>query len=861
MLAEALYGQADQNTYLQVELLSVTVQHNIINYMPILKPQHLNSDTTSQIFTSGLLTFVNVDVVTLHGDPINPCVFSDNKGPVFTGIATDFQLEGNLLFENNQAITGIVFLLFSFSHMFLKPGLIALFMNNSNYNNREYGSIIKNGASYDNTMCVFQVMTDDISAIAINVTFIADNGNNTVPIYAASLYNCRQATLPIEPRHLRELYQQIFHFYGYFNNKTMLSTADHINFCYKHSNDAVINVTTYPGAVFYLHIVIEDDKDSRVPSNLLILHSDKNPNSWTLGNEYNIDNNKVNDDCQNYTFTLKGEPGNGSFFITLPYTRPTLTFNIKLLECPFGFSFSKNQTCECNKFINYLVAHNRTLKCVFERAHPDCPYIEIPFGSWIGLVNVNGFKKIGFAPICPRDLCNLKRRFYDVHDISKCPHSSSYKITCTKGRTGEFCSECMRNHSVIFGSSECRECSNLWLFTLPGFVVAAFILVVIVYLMRLTLDNGAIGGIILYANFAEVCTRFHKFYSPGSTTFATLFISLINLTAGLPLCFYNGMTDVVKHLFKFFFPVLLWLVVIAIVMTSRYSTRFSNFAKRSPQLLITVMHLSFARVLMTTINAFSIGQVYIDAQDTYNGPKPIYIWFLNGKVPYGSYPHALLLAAATVASLLFLLPYFILVVFGTCLLRFKTIDKLRPFYDTIYAPYKDSFRWWFGARQFVLVVEYVIFAALAGTHISNLLLASYCLISIFALAQAWISPFKSALINFIDTSYLVNLAILVFIGLYYTAHSHKPPALLLYLIFGIVPFTFFMNVIVQLLISLGVYDKLKACYLVHVQQSYICLWFRKLSNQAVLQRQAQYNEIPDDNSAENCELRESLLDM
>ena len=253
MLAEALYGQADQNTYLQVELLSVTVQHNIINYMPILKPQHLNSDTTSQIFTSGLLTFVNVDVVTLHGDSINPCVFSDNMGPVFTGIATDFQLEGNLLFENNQAITGIVFLLFSFSHMFLKPGLIALFMNNSNYNNREYGSIIKNGASYDNSMCVFQVMTENISAIDINVTFIADNGNNTVPIDAASLYNCRQATLPFEPSHLHELYSQMFHFYGYMHNKTMLSTAENIKFCYKHSNDSVINVTKELGCLYHLH--------------------------------------------------------------------------------------------------------------------------------------------------------------------------------------------------------------------------------------------------------------------------------------------------------------------------------------------------------------------------------------------------------------------------------------------------------------------------------------------------------------------------------------------------------------------------------------------------------------------------------
>ena len=870
MLAEALYGEADENTFLQVVLKSVTVQRNMINYLPIMSnPRYLNG--TSRLYTSGLLTFINVDVVTLLGDLTNPSVFSDNIGSVFTGIATDFQLEGNLIFENNQAISGIAFLLFSFSHMFLKPGLSTLFINNRN--SRDYGSIIKlKGASYDNTMCVFQVMatntTSSINTTNINVTFFSNDtqsGKNIVPIDATSLYNCRQAALPVEPNCLSELYDNIFHFYGY--KHYMQSTPKHIQFCSKNDStqldDSKVNITTYPGAEFRLHIVVKDARDSRVPSNLFILHSHENPPSWTLGHKYNIDYNQLHDRCQKNDFILKGDPGNGSFFISLPDTRPTLTFNIKLLECPDGFSFSSNnQTCECSNFIKFIA--NKTgnqIKCNLEGS----PHINIPYGAWIGHIDVNGSsdRVLAYASICPRDLCTYtsKNSYYPQAD-DNCNLHHPDDIRCTKGRTGRYCSDCKTNHSVIFGSNECRACSNLWVFTYPGFVLVAFVMILCMYLLRLTLDNGAIGGIILYANFAQVAIRFHKFYSPGSSAFAALFISVINLSSGLPLCFYNGMTDEVKTLLSFVFPIFVLLLVIGIVLVSRHSTKFSKLAKRSPQVLITVIHITFAKSLITTINALSIGEAYIEEK---NGTsKRIYIWFLNGREEYGTGLHILLLIAAAISILLFLLPYFILVVFGTCLLRFKTIDKLRPFYDTIYAPYKDRFRWWFGVRQIILVVAYSVFAATAGMHIGDLLVISFCLVAIFALVQAWINPFKSAMINFIDTSYIVNLSVLVFIGIYYAAKQDKPPAWLLDLVFGAVPFTFFTTVIAHLLVSLGIYNKLKGFFM-QLQQYLSCSWFknvRNTSDQAGLQYRAQYDEIPDENYNENnCELRESLLDM
>ena len=142
-----------------------------------------------------------------------------------------------------------------------------------------------------------------------------------------------------------------------------------------------------------------------------------------------------------------------------------------------------------------------------------------------------------------------------------------------------------------------------------------------------------------------------------------------------------------------------------------------------------------------------------------------------------------------------LLPYLLLVTLGTCLLRFKMIDKLRPYYDTIYAPYKDKFRWWFGARQVLLVVLYIIFAAIEGIHDRILLLVFFCAVVVFTLVQVWIKPFKTTAINLLDISYLINMSILLFIGLYYSADRGTPPIWLLSSLFGFVPLTFCLTIV------------------------------------------------------------------
>ena len=319
------------------------------------------------------------------------------------------------------------------------------------------------------------------------------------------------------------------------------------------------------------------------------------------------------------------------------------------------------------------------------------------------------------------------------------------------------------------------------------------------------------------------------------------------------LCFYNGMTNTVKTALLFVFPVYLWLIVATIVIISRYSLWVSKLSKRSPQVLITLIHLSFARVMLTVLNVFSFGKAYIEW-----GDNPRYIWFTSGTY-YGAYPHTILLALAIIAVLGMLLPYFLLVTLGTCLLRFKMIDKLRPYYDTIYAPYKDKFRWWFGARQVLLVVLYIIFAAIEGIHDRILLLVFFCAVVVFTLVQVWIKPFKTTAINLLDISYLINMSILLFIGLYYSADRSTPPIWLLSSLFGFVPLTFCLTMVYHLLVVFGLHHRLCRCATkLQTFWSYYRFACLTTPQHAAHTNHAQYEVIPEDNN--RCELRESLLD-
>ena len=86
--------------------------------------------------------------------------------------------------------------------------------------------------------------------------------------------------------------------------------------------------------------------------------------------------------------------------------------------------------------------------------------------NWIGV-----YKSTlpALASYCPMDYCNSA--------IDKLSLARPGEL-CNGGRTGIMCGRCHGNHSVIFGSSQCMMCSNMWLITLVIFALLGALLVV-----------------------------------------------------------------------------------------------------------------------------------------------------------------------------------------------------------------------------------------------------------------------------------------------------------------------------------------------------------------------------------------------
>ena len=90
-----------------------------------------------------------------------------------------------------------------------------------------------------------------------------------------------------------------------------------------------------------------------------------------------------------------------------------------------------------------------------------------------------------------------------------------------------------------------------------------------------------------------------------------IYISLLNLGLGFPLCFYDGMTELSKSWLQLVFPVYLLALVALVVVVSRYSMRVSNLVySRAVPVLVTIVHLSFSRLFLAIVDVYSFGQIY-----------------------------------------------------------------------------------------------------------------------------------------------------------------------------------------------------------------------------------------------------------
>ncbi len=182
--------------------------------------------------------------------------------------------------------------------------------------------------------------------------------------------------------------------------------------------------------------------------------------------------------------------------------------NISFLPCtcPIGLKPIQSDIeckCECDPFLQQYQITN----CSEENGN-----INLESNIWIGVINTtNGTGYV--VSNCTFDYCVQK----PVHISLSNPDEQ-----CDHNRSGVLCGECEPGLSLVLATSNCKECSNLYLLLLIPFALAGILLVALILVLNITIATGNIHGLIFYAN---IVAANRAIFFPSLNNFLTVFVS------------------------------------------------------------------------------------------------------------------------------------------------------------------------------------------------------------------------------------------------------------------------------------------------------------------------------------------------
>lgn len=769
--AEQLYWPGSPRGSLYIILRSILANQNTIATLQdfeAMKPTPSNDH-----LVSGIFTFINLGLVIIEGTDDMPAIFSDNSASTIMAYTTDIKLIGHIKFEGNKVNNGAAFLLNGFSHLVLTENLTVTFAHKHAIIHGAAIAALTTGT--EDSICVFQLetMEKNFSRISelINITFASSAGSFAVEVYP--LYDCVQYSALINPTNMVALYRHIFH-----GDYHLLSTADQVCFCKTNGSkpcqaqvgDSTNNtfssghLSVFTGSNFSIMVITQDGGGSAT-NTTVFSHLSPLPGQKHVHAKLDILGHTIyNNGCQGFDYSIYFKHNqNEDYVVYLELSAAsmptTLRIRVVVLSCPSGFEQAANGTCVCGTFFKQVNNFtNPNIECSVAN---NATKITIPPYSWIGRYIhrncTNSSCPLAFARICFAH-CNSKTNTTNLEHVDS---------LCALKRTGQLCGDCPEGLSVVFGSLACKPCSNWWLLSILVYGIVGVLLVVFLFAFRFTMDQGTVGGLIFYGNIASIGLIILHSSQTNYYSYLLVFLSIINLDLGYPLCFYNGMNDVVKSGMQFVFPMYVWLIVAIIVFVSHYSVTVSNLiSNRAVQVLITLIHLSYAKILATVIDIFSQTELHIENQTS------IRVWFTSGSVEYGHAGHGVLLALAVLFTVGFIIPYTVAVLFVPFCWRCTIVNYFRPFFETLYYPYKESLRYWFGVRLIVLLSLFMVHAIASGANVFIEVFSQELIILLFTLVQTWKNPFRNSAIGLLDLIYLTNITLIYCVGTYYVPSNN-----------------------------------------------------------------------------------------
>ena len=405
-------------------------------------------------------------------------------------------------------------------------------------------------------------------------------------------------------------------------------------------------------------------------------------------------------------------------------------YSVLFKPCPMGFKL--REWCQCDPVL-------QSYRSLITSCDINDQTILRPANSWIiARPSNNGLYTYIVSLQCQFDYC--------------LPHSSHLNLLtpdsqCQFNRSGVLCGHCQRGLSTVFGTSQCKHCSNIYLLITIPILISGAILVLILFILNLTVTDGDVNAFLFYVNVVSINTP--VFFQRSGPSLEYILISLANLDLGIETCFYNGMDDYARMWLQLAFPAYLIVIATIIIILSRYSTGIQRLtANRALPVFATLFLLSYTKILLAVSSVLFFYSVitYLPGEHT------TVVWEIDTGVSLFGLKFTILFIVCLILFLI-LIMFNIVLIFTRTLFWFRYISRFKPLLDAYQGPYKDKFYYWTGLQ---LVMRALFFGLSALDRSLNLLTGSLILGIMLAL-HGIIQPFKSKFRNVQELLLLLNL--------------------------------------------------------------------------------------------------------
>ena len=582
---------------------------------------------------------------------------------------------------------------------------------------------------------------------------------------------------------------------------------------------------TFPGQTLVINLTVPRVLSSRNSVTLTVETAHLPANGCIITRATEMVQMHTNIDCNQYNYTVWSDKSDCELYLSAEGIAEI--FYVKLLPCPVGFSLQYHvRGCHCDRVLDCDVISVTTCNLA------DGTILR-PANSWISADTVNGSHRYHVSSRCPLDYCLPYSSYLNLSTPDK---------QCQFNRSGVLCGHCQQGLSAVFGSSQCKICSNIHLFIILPIAISGIVLVMMLFALKLTVTNGTVNTFIFYVNIINTS---HSTLLPNCHSPICVLLFIFNLDLGIETCFYSNMTNYFKMCLQLAFPLYLIMIALALIIGSRYSSKVQRLtARRGLHVLATLFLLSYTKILSMVCHV-----LFFYTQTTHFPSSHTQLfWSVDTSVE-------LFGVKFTILFVICLLNFSILILFNTLLLfarfllRFKVVSNFKPLLDPYFSSYKDRFLYWSGLQLSMRAV----FFSLSAVNNQISLFGGIVMAGILLCVQSMVQPFKNLFNNLQESLVLLNL-LLVYVAALHNYYNNVNTALAEYLILVVlVYFILFMMYTCLTTLCGSTIQHLR-----DVTSYYLKAWKVVKKSQSVSFDLSIQNEIPD-KTFNYKELREPLV--